>query len=109
MKMSGGWAPSTLTLPSLIRSGPPALTGALAWEGTGHEWIAVCHGHAGEPREWASGNPPCSRLPRLYPHNPWTRKRGPITMVQGLSTKDIRSERSPQSTRRPTHCWQSAR
>ncbi len=30
------------------RSGPPALAGALAWEGTGHEWIAVCHGHAGE-------------------------------------------------------------
>ena len=30
------------------RSGPPALTGALAWEGTGHEWSAVCHGHAGE-------------------------------------------------------------
>jgi ABC-2 type transport system ATP-binding protein len=30
------------------RSGPPALTGALAWEGTGQEWIAVCHGRAGE-------------------------------------------------------------
>jgi ABC-2 type transport system ATP-binding protein len=26
------------------RSGPPSLTGALNWEGSGHEWTAVCHG-----------------------------------------------------------------
>jgi ABC-2 type transport system ATP-binding protein len=30
------------------RSGPPELAGALAWEGTGHEWTAVCHGQTGE-------------------------------------------------------------
>ncbi len=26
------------------RSQPPALAGALVWEGAGHEWTAVCHG-----------------------------------------------------------------
>ncbi len=30
------------------RSGPPDFAGALAWEGSGHEWTAICHGQAGE-------------------------------------------------------------
>src|SRR5262249_22027193 len=30
------------------RSQPPALTGALAWSGTGAEWTAVCNGHLGD-------------------------------------------------------------
>jgi ABC-2 type transport system ATP-binding protein len=30
------------------RAQPPALAGALAWEGAGHEWSAVCHGPAEE-------------------------------------------------------------
>jgi ABC-2 type transport system ATP-binding protein len=37
----------TLRFPE-ARSAPPVLTGALAWEGTGHEWNAVCHGDAHE-------------------------------------------------------------
>jgi ABC-2 type transport system ATP-binding protein len=37
----------TLRFPE-ARSEPPPLPGALAWEGSGHEWVAVCHGHAGE-------------------------------------------------------------
>jgi ABC-2 type transport system ATP-binding protein len=31
-----------------FRPKPPALTGALAWEGEGREWTAVCHGGLGE-------------------------------------------------------------
>jgi len=30
------------------RSRPPELAGALTWEGTGHEWTAVCHGQPGQ-------------------------------------------------------------
>jgi ABC-2 type transport system ATP-binding protein len=30
------------------RSGPPDFVGALAWEGKGHEWTAVCHGQVAE-------------------------------------------------------------
>jgi ABC-2 type transport system ATP-binding protein len=30
------------------RSRPPELAGVLTWEGTGHEWTAVYHGHLGE-------------------------------------------------------------
>jgi ABC-2 type transport system ATP-binding protein len=29
------------------RAGPPALPGALAWDGGGPEWTAVCHGRVG--------------------------------------------------------------
>jgi ABC-2 type transport system ATP-binding protein len=29
-------------------SGPPDFAGALAWEGNGHEWTAVCHGQVAE-------------------------------------------------------------
>jgi len=32
------------------RAQPPALAGALNWEGGGHEWTAVCHGAANELR-----------------------------------------------------------
>jgi ABC-2 type transport system ATP-binding protein len=31
-----------------FRPRPPALAGALAWEGEGREWTAVCHGRFGE-------------------------------------------------------------
>jgi hypothetical protein len=31
-----------------FRPRPPALAGALAWEGEGREWTAVCHGGLGE-------------------------------------------------------------
>jgi ABC-2 type transport system ATP-binding protein len=27
---------------------PPELAGALSWEGSGHEWTAVCHGQPAE-------------------------------------------------------------
>lgn len=30
------------------RMRPPELPGALTWEGSGHEWTAVCHGQPGE-------------------------------------------------------------
>ncbi|HEY7157240.1 MAG TPA: ABC transporter ATP-binding protein [Gemmataceae bacterium] len=36
------------------RSQPPALTGALSWEGADREWTAVCHGSAEELRTAAS-------------------------------------------------------
>jgi ABC-2 type transport system ATP-binding protein len=36
------------------RSQPPTLAGALAWEGTGREWTAVCTGPAGALREAAA-------------------------------------------------------
>jgi ABC-2 type transport system ATP-binding protein len=30
------------------RPGPPALAGALSWQGEGHEWTAVCNGRLAE-------------------------------------------------------------
>ena len=36
------------------RPQPPALAGALAWEGAGAEWVAVCNGEIGDLREAAS-------------------------------------------------------
>jgi ABC-2 type transport system ATP-binding protein len=38
------------------RSQPPALAGALAWEGAGHEWTAVCHGPIDEVRAAVSAS-----------------------------------------------------
>ena len=32
------------------RAQPPVLAGALAWEGEGHEWTALCRGAAGTVR-----------------------------------------------------------
>jgi ABC-2 type transport system ATP-binding protein len=37
------------------QAGPPALERALAWEGAGHEWTALCAGRLGELREEAAG------------------------------------------------------
>jgi ABC-2 type transport system ATP-binding protein len=38
-----------------VRPQPPALPGVLAWEGSGHEWTAVCGGGLGEVRAAAAG------------------------------------------------------
>jgi ABC-2 type transport system ATP-binding protein len=37
------------------RSQPPALAGVLAWEGSGHEWTAVCHGRLDDVQSAAAG------------------------------------------------------
>jgi ABC-2 type transport system ATP-binding protein len=37
------------------RPAPPALAGALAWEGHGAEWVAVCSGRLGELHAAAAG------------------------------------------------------
>jgi ABC-2 type transport system ATP-binding protein len=50
------------------RHEPPALAGALAWEGAGREWTAVCQGRPGDLRAAAAaagGRVVEDRLPRL--------------------------------------------
>lgn len=44
----------TLRFPN-VRRQPPALDGALSWEGGGAEWAAVCSGHLVELEEAAAG------------------------------------------------------
>jgi ABC-2 type transport system ATP-binding protein len=44
----------TLRFPE-ARPGPPALAGALTWDGSGQEWTAVCNGRLGELRAAAEG------------------------------------------------------